>query len=125
MKRIFTLAFLVLWALPLQAQQPFDPTLAAVRIKSHGASGTVIGSTKGKTWILSCCHMFMGHGDQLDAALLQKRLVMDGPQQPDAVLKGVASSRVLAYDAKLDLSLIELDNGPFYCIPVAPAAHKA
>jgi hypothetical protein len=124
MKRIFPLVFLVVWGLPLQAQQPFDATLAAVRIKSHGASGTVIGTTKGKTWILSCCHMFMGHGDQLDAALLQKRLVMDGPQQPDAVIKGVAGSRVLAYDAKLDLSLIELDNGPFYCIPVAPAGHK-
>jgi hypothetical protein len=49
---------------------------------------------------------------------------MDGPQQPDAVVKSVAGSRVLAYDAKLDLSLIELDNGPFYCIPVAPAGYK-
>jgi hypothetical protein len=71
MRRIFTIVFLILWGLPLQAQQPFDPTLAGVRIRSHGASGTVIGTTKGKTWILSCCHMFMGHGDQLDPALLQ------------------------------------------------------
>jgi hypothetical protein len=124
MKRIFTLVFLVLCGLPLQAQQPFDPTLAAVRIKSHGASGTVVGTTKGKTWILSCCHMFFAQGDQVNPGLLKRALVMDGPQQPDAVVKGVAGSRVLAYDAKLDLSLIELDNGPFYCIPVAPAGHK-
>src|SRR5207237_3382704 len=41
-----------------------DPALAVVRIKSHGASGTVIATAPGKSWILSCCHMFFGGGDQ-------------------------------------------------------------
>jgi hypothetical protein len=95
-----------------------------VRIKSHGASGTVIGTSKGKTWILSCCHMFFDHADRVDPTLLGRRLVLDGPQQPDAVLKSTAPSRVLAHDAALDLSLLELDNGPFYCVPVAPRGHR-
>ena len=68
MKRIFTLAFLVLWSLPLQAQQPFDPTLAAVRIKSHGASATIIATTEGRSWILGCAHMLTdGNGNPLMA----------------------------------------------------------
>jgi hypothetical protein len=124
MKR-FVGAFLVVLVFlgPLPAQC-WDPSRAAARIKSHGASGTVIGTIKGKTWILSCCHMFFGPEDAVDPEVLKRPLAMDGPPQPNAVLKGVAASRVLAYDATLDLSLIELDNGPFFCVPVAPAGHK-
>jgi hypothetical protein len=124
MKRTLSLFVLLLWLGPVAAQQSFDPTRAAVRIKSHGASGTVIATTTGKSWILSCCHMFFGRGDQVDPALLKKALSLDGPQQPDAVSQSVAGARLLAYDARLDLSLIELDNGPFWCIPVAPAGHR-
>jgi hypothetical protein len=98
--------------------------LAAVRMKSHGASGTVIATAKGKTWILGCCHMFFDHADRVDPALLRKKLTLDGPPQPEAVFKGVRDCRVLAYDARLDLSLIELDNGPFACVPVAPRGHR-
>ncbi len=36
---------------PASAFEPAaDPALAAVRIKSHGASGTVIATTPGKSW---------------------------------------------------------------------------
>jgi hypothetical protein len=124
MKRCLATFLIVLSVLgPCQAQT-WDPSLAAVRIKSHGASGTIIGTSKGKSWILSCCHMFFGSRDGVDPALLNRSLVMDGPEQPGAVFKGVAGSRVLAHDARLDLSLIELDNGPFFSVPVAAAGHK-
>jgi hypothetical protein len=125
MKRALSLLVLFLWPAAVQAQTAFDPTLASVRIKSHGASGTCIATTRGRTWILSCCHMFFDRGTHVSPEALRKPLRMDGPQQPQAVSPGVAQARLLAYDAGLDLSLIELDNGPFYYVPVAREGHQA
>lgn len=109
------------------AQQPaqtFDPTCAMVRIQSHGASATAIATTANKTWILGCAHMLMDKSGNLDRDLYNKVLKMDGPPQPNAVNQGKANARIVAYDLKLDLTLIELDNGPFHCIPVAKKGFK-
>lgn len=99
-----------------------NPSYAVVRIKSHGGSGTVIATENGRSWILSCAHMFCGRGENIDPALLNRPLKMDGPDQPYAI-KRVANARVLAHDARKDLSLIELDNGPFHYVPVAAPNH--
>jgi hypothetical protein len=88
-----------------------------VRIQSHGGSGTVIESTQGKSLILSCAHMFE------DAGALQRPLKIDGVQQPGAAARKV-TAKVLAVDFQADLILIELANGPFYSIPVAPQGYQ-
>src|SRR5439155_23678018 len=85
--------------------------------RSHGASGTVIATAPGKSWILSCAHMFASPADY------KKPLRLDGPPQPLAAPKR-AACRILAVDVQADLSLLEHDNGPFYCCPVAPAGHQ-
>jgi hypothetical protein len=118
-KRLRTLLLLALAACRAPAAEPprYHPALAVVRIKSHGASGTVIATAPGKSWILSCAHMFATPADY------KKPLRVDGPPQPQAEAKR-AAFRLLAVDAKADLSLLEHDNGPFYCCPVAPAGHR-
>lgn len=88
---------------------------AVVRIKSHGASGVVIHSIQGRTWILSCAHMFDRQSD------LQRRLKLDGPVQPQAP-RVIAQTTLLAYDKRADLSLLYLNNGPFQSVRVAPQA---
>jgi len=100
-----------------------DPTLAVVRITSHGASGTVIQTTVGRSWILSCCHMFFGGNGRIDQQLLAKKIIIDGPTQPFAIRKS-AEARVVLIDANADLCLIEIDNGPFHYVPVAPKGFK-
>jgi hypothetical protein len=100
-----------------------DPQLASVRIKSHGASATVIATSPGKSWALGCCHMFFGRGEQIDPAALVRPLRIDGPPQPQAPAR-LTQGRVRAYDSRADLSLLEIDNGPFYFIPVAPRGHQ-
>ena len=109
--------------LPAQ-ERAADPTLAAVRIKSHGASATVIATARGRSWLLGCAHMFLDEQDRPSAALRARRLALDGPPQPQAVFPGSRPARLLAWDHDLDLSLIELDNGPFACVPVAPRGHR-
>ena len=74
---------------------------------------------KVKSWILSCAHMFFGARDTLDDTYTHKKIVIDGPAQPYAMQK-LAATRLLAADADHDLSLIEIDNGPFNYVPVAP-----
>ncbi len=105
------------------ARAQTDPTLAVVRIKSHGASATVIATEPGRSWVLGCCHMFFGPGDQVDPRALTKPLKLDGPAQTQAPAQ-LARARVLAFDSRLDLSLLEVENGPFHCIPVAPRGHR-
>jgi hypothetical protein len=118
------LFLLIVLASPSPALEPAgDPSLAVVRIKSHGASGTVVATTQGRSWILSCCHMFFGGMDRVDESLLNKRLVIDGPEQPYAAPKR-SQARVIAIDPIADLSLIEIDNGPFNHIPVAAAGFR-
>lgn len=114
----------LIWAWPAAAIEPAaNPAHAIVRIRSHGASATVIATRAGKSWMLGCCHMFLGKGDAIDHALLKRTLKMDGPPQPHAPNQ-TAHARVLAYDPRVDLSLIELDNGPFNFVPVAPPGHR-
>src|SRR5688572_21507561 len=92
-----------------------DPALATVRIKSHGASGTIIATTPGKSWILGCAHMFLDEHGRPSEAERQRALRLDGPAQPYAA-KQRAAARLIAFDHDLDLSLIELDNGPFFYV---------
>src|SRR5207302_6420338 len=105
--RLLTLFLLALAVCRAPASEPprYHPSLAVVRIKSHGASGTVIATAPGKSYILSCAHMFAGPADY------KKPLRLDGPRQPHAEAKR-AACRVLAVDAQADLSLLEHDNGP-------------
>ena len=117
--RLLTLLLLALAACRAPASEPprYHPSLAVVRVRSHGASGTVIATASGKSWILSCAHMFASSADY------QKPLRLDGPRQPYAEAKR-AACRLLAVDVHADLSLLEHDKGPFYCCPVAPAGYQ-
>jgi hypothetical protein len=119
MKKLLALLLVVTAAAPVCALEPVgDPSLAVVRIKSHGASGTIIAATDGKSWILSCAHMFFGPAGTIDENLTRKRILIDGPDQPRAPRK-LADVRLIAIDADSDLSLLEIANGPFNHIPVA------
>lgn len=124
MRRFLTLLPLLLLATAARAMEPAaDPQYAAVRIRSHGASATVIATEPGRSWLLGCCHQFFARGEQIDPALVHKPFKFDGPAQPYA-RQVLAQARVIAYDAKRDLSLMEVDNGPFYYVPVAPRGHR-
>jgi Trypsin-like peptidase domain len=90
---------------------------AVIRIPSHGCSGTVIQTEPGRSLILSCAHAFEGR-DRL------RPIRLDGPTQTRAVRRRASRVRLLTVDYQLDLSLIEIDNGPFFCCPVAPAGHR-
>jgi hypothetical protein len=101
-----------------------DASLACVRIKSHGVSGTVIATTEGKSWVLGCCHMFMDPwNSKVSKELLALPLVIEGPVQPYAPQKK-SGAHVIAYDEDSDLSLVEVDNGPFFYVPVGKKGHK-
>jgi hypothetical protein len=116
--------FFVLWpsSLAVGFEPAADPALATVRIKSHGASGTIIATTPGKSWILGCAHMFLDAHGRPSEAERGRPLRLDGPAQPYAD-KRRAAARVVACDHDLDLSLIELDNGPLFYITVAKQGH--
>jgi hypothetical protein len=112
-KRLASL--LLLLAAGLAGAGPED---AVVRVISHGASATVIHTEPGRTLLLGCAHAYRG-GDR------HKRHVIDAP----APLAGAKSTggriRVLAVDHRLDLSLVEIPEGPLpYVCPVAPAGHR-
>jgi hypothetical protein len=119
MKKVLILTVLLAAAARGRALEPTDdPCLAVVRIKSHGASGTIIATSDGKSWILTCAHMFFDHGERPDQNLAGKKIVIDGPSQPYAPRK-LAPVRVLAVDRGRDLSLLEIDNGPYTYAPIA------
>lgn len=114
----------ILFVSKISAIEPAnDPSLASVRIKSHGASGTIIATQEGRSWILGCAHMLEDGKGRPDPETRKRKIVMDGPAQPYAK-KGLFATRLLAYDHALDLSLIEIDNGPFNYVPIAPLGHK-
>jgi hypothetical protein len=111
--RLLCLAAALGAALPLAAEPPD----AVVRLPSHGASGTVIHTEKGRSLILSCAHAFEGTARTTPVTLDVPRL-RPGPPRPGRI-------RLLAVDYALDLSLLELNDGPldFVC-PVAPVDHR-
>jgi hypothetical protein len=94
-----------------------EPPDAVVRLPSHGASGTVIYTERGRSLILSCAHAFEG-------AARTTPVTLDVPcLKPGPPLSG--RIRLLAVDYALDLSLLELNDGPLdYVCPVAPAEHR-
>lgn len=115
---------------PAQSTLAPEPALAVVRIKSHGASATVIATepgrsgAPGRSWILGCCHQFFArNSERVDQQLLTKPLKLDGPQQPYAPAR-LSQARVIAFDSRRDLSLLEVDNGPWYYLPVAPPGYR-
>lgn len=117
------LLFLLLFASVSSAQPPaFHPESACVRIQSHGASGTIIGTSRDKSYILGCAHMLEDARGNPSPTLLSRKFTLDGPIQPFATRK-LAAVRLLAWDHRLDLSLLEIDNGPFHFVPVAPPGH--
>jgi Trypsin-like peptidase domain len=90
---------------------------AVIRIPSHGASGTVVLTTRGRSLILGCAHMFAGE-------MARKPLVFDVPSPSPGGPRQVGT-RVLAIDDRADLSLMELNAGPLnYVCPVAPAGFR-
>lgn len=104
------------WACSWAHGQAVDPALAVVRVHSHGGSACAIATQEGKTLFLSCAHMFENGGTK-------RPIKMDGPIQPKAKAVKVRP-KLVAIDWQSDLSLIELANGPFYAIPVAPPGHQ-
>ena len=113
--------FVIIWLFTLtskaKGQENIQPEWAVVRIKSHGASGVVIQSTQGKSFILSCAHMFDSNES------LFRKIEVDGWNQPNAP-KLQAKAALKRLNKNLDLSLIELSNGPFYYLPIAPQGYK-
>lgn len=132
MKRLALLLLLLPAAAQAQYPQPAEhPALATMRVQSHGGSATCImsvppgpGVPTGRSWLLSCGHLFFAQrSERIDQGLLSKPLKIDGPQQPLAP-SGPHAARVLAYDAANDLSLMEVDCGPWDYLPVAPRGHR-
>jgi hypothetical protein len=114
-----------LWLVPALALWPFragaaEPALAVhavVRMDRAGGSATVIWTGPGKSYLLSCGHCFQGGARNQPVSL-------DVPDYRPARHPGLAP-RVLAVDARRDLSLIEVDYGPMpYLCPVAPAGAR-
>lgn len=107
---------LVFWGASCAGAAPWD---AEVRITSHGASGTVISSSPGRSLILSCAHMFLDErGVRPDPALLSKKLVIDGHAPVNTGPWGIVA-RVVKVDYARDLSLIELSCELPYVTPVS------
>ncbi len=127
MKRFILLPLLLLPSLVAAQEPPIppagDPTLAVVRIKSHGASATIVWTTKDKSYLLGCAHMLEDDRGRPSPEVRGRKFVIDGPAQTHAARK-LAAARLLAWDHSLDLSLIEIDNGPFHYVPVASKGHK-
>jgi hypothetical protein len=112
-KHLLCLAAVFGTAFPL----PAEPPDAVVRLPSHGASGTVIYTERGRSLILSCAHAFEGAA-RTTPVTLDVPCLRPGPPRPGRV-------KLLAVDYGLDLSLLELNDGPldFVC-PVAPSGHR-
>src|SRR5262249_41326610 len=109
---------LVAWQPALAFPPAGDPALAPRRRHSHGGSRRASASMEGRSWVWSCAHLSTDEQGRPSAAERAKPLRIDGPVQAFAPKKR-AEARLIAYDYDLDLSLIEIDNGPFQYVPVA------
>jgi len=91
-----------------------DAYLAVVQIPSHGASGTVIATAPGETFILTAAHAFEGAGRHRPIVLLV-------PSPEGAEPEKRAGIRLVALDARADLALVLLRAGPLpHVARVAP-----
>jgi hypothetical protein len=119
MKRIFTFLSVAAVFLGLGASQgTAAPPDAVVRISSHGASATVIHTEKGRSLLLGCAHAYQGKD-----RTKQMALDIPTPDKPTAPKQNAIT--LLAVDYELDLSLVELKDGPLpYVCPVAPKNHR-
>jgi hypothetical protein len=77
---------------------------AVVQLDSHGASGTIVKSTKQGTWILTCAHAFEGQ-------LARKPITLQVPAQGKGQ-KRRGTIRLVRLDRKADLALVHLSAGP-------------
>jgi hypothetical protein len=90
---------------------------AVLRISSHGCSATVITTAPGRSLLLGCAHAFQGNSRS-------KPLTLDLPSPRPGPPQRLGV-RLIAVDGGLDLSLIELTDGPLpYVAPVAPAGWR-
>ncbi len=111
-----SLLFLLLVALS-SFGQGYDPAWAVVRLPSHGVSATVISTAPGRTLLLGCAHGFEG-ADRL------KRITVNMPSPVAGPAKNV-SVRLVALDYRMDLSIIEVSDGPVpYVCSVAPSGTR-
>jgi hypothetical protein len=117
MKRIISYILFAAMSLGLWAAQSMAaPADAVVRIISHGASATVIHTENGRSLLLGCAHAYQGKDRT-------KPMKIDVPV-PQAGAAKNHTITLLAVDYDLDLSLVELKDGPLpYVCPVAPKGH--
>jgi hypothetical protein len=110
-------------ATPCQA----GPEDAVVRQKSHGASCTVIWTGPGKSFLLGCAHAYTDQQEKPSAEARSRPIVLDLPWPRGQVCQNPgAHARLVKIDYRLDLSLLELPDGPlpFVC-PVALEGTRA
>jgi hypothetical protein len=92
-----------------------DPR-AVVRLGSHGASGVVIASGQGVSYILTAAHAFEGQQRA-------KKIELDAPDGQGAVRTG--GIRLVKLDYGRDLALVEMRQGPLrHVCPVAQQAGR-
>lgn len=110
----FAIWSLVAWCLLTLVASAGDPRRAVVRIRSHGASATIVYSDASRSVLLGCAHMFED--------MSGKPFKIDGA--PQTGVRGRAQVRVIAVDARRDLSLLEMSTGGFNYVPIAPQGHQ-
>ena len=99
------------------AATPNELARAVVRLPSHGASATVIGTAAGQSWLLSCAHAFQG-------ADRNKRIIVDAPARAPLGWPKDVGIQLLDVDYDNDLALILLHDGPLdFAAAVAPEDH--
>jgi hypothetical protein len=107
------LAVLLLW-IATASPAYCAPQDATVRITSHGCSGCVIWTGKGRSLVLTCAHAFQGSD-------YRKRIAIDAPApRAGAVVTG--GIRVLRCNYDLDLVLIEMGYRSTTSAPSLPPA---
>lgn len=108
-------ALLLVAAAPGRPEEPVPSSgavQAVVRLPSHGGSATVIYTAPGRTYLLSCAHAFQGADRDLPIRI-------DGPAAPRG------TPRVVCVDARLDLALLEVADGPVaFCAPAAGPGYR-
>jgi hypothetical protein len=103
---------ILILSLPLMLRA--EPQDAAVRIPSHGCTGTVIATGPGESWILTCGHAFEGAGRG-------KAITVDAPAPQAGHARQDKTGIALAkLDYRADLALVRLPLGPLpFVAPVA------